>query len=262
MKKFFTILTAVGLIAAACTGGSVQSDDTASDRADPAGSTDSLEDQWRRIVRGDVWATDFSQSSISPLDVTQGQVKDGIPTIDTPSFFSVADVGFLGDREPVVSVELNGDVRAYPLQILTWHEIVNDNIGGQPVVVTFCPLCNTALAFESVLDGQVLDFGVSGFLRNSDLIMYDRQTETWWQQVTGEGIVGSLTGTKLTSVPAQIVAWQDFRDNFPEGQSSLPSPASIVLTATTRTPATMTSIPRRSCLAVRAMAGSPRWSGS
>ncbi len=190
-------------------------------------------------------------------------MKDGIPAIDTPSFFSVADVGFLGDREPVVSIELNGDVRAYPLQILTWHEIVNDNIGGQPVVVTFCPLCNTALALESVLDGQVLDFGVSGFLRNSDLIMYDRQTETWWQQVTGEGIVGSLTGTKLTSVPAQIVAWQDFRDNFPEGQVlSLPSPASIVLTATTRTPATMTSIPRRSCLAVRAMAGSPRWSGS
>ena len=217
MKKFFAVFAAVGLIAAACTGGSGQSD-TASDQAQPADSADSLEEQWRRIVRGDVWATDFSQSSVSPLDVTQGQTKDGIPAIDVPSFLSVADVDFLGDREPVVSVQVNGDVRAYPLQILTWHEIVNDNIGGRPIVVTFCPLCNTALAFDAVVDGQVLDFGVSGFLRNSDLIMYDRQTETWWQQVTGEGIVGSLTGTQLTPVSAQIVAWQDFRDSFPEGQ--------------------------------------------
>ncbi len=191
MKRFVALITVVGLIAAACTSGAGEGTETGN-TSDPVDSPESTALQWRSVVRGDVWATDFSQSSVSPLDVTRGQVKDGIPAIDDPSFIGVAEPNFLGELEPVISLELNGEARAYPLQILTWHEIVNDTIGGQPVAVTFCPLCNTALAFAAEVDGLVLDFGVSGFLRNSDLIMYDRQTETWWQQVTGEGIVGSL----------------------------------------------------------------------
>jgi hypothetical protein len=97
------------------------------------------------------------------------------------------------------------------VQILIWHEIVNDVVGGVPLAVTYCPLCNSAIAFERERDGTVYDFGVSGLLRNSDLVMYDRQTESWWQQFTGEAIVGSLTGTVLEFVPASTVSFADFR---------------------------------------------------
>ena len=122
------------------------------------------------------------------------------------------------DQVPVLAVELNGDVRAYPLAILIWHEIVNDIIGGVPVAVTYCPLCNTAIVMKREVNGQILEFGTSGNLRNSDLIMYDRQTESWWQQITGEAIVGDLLGTRLEFVVAAIVSYGDFRDSFPEGR--------------------------------------------
>ncbi|MFQ5875457.1 MAG: DUF3179 domain-containing protein, partial [Dehalococcoidia bacterium] len=125
---------------------------------------------------------------------------------------------WLADNEPVISFELNGDARAYPIQVLIWHEVVNDVVGGVPVVVTFCPLCNTALAFERTLNSTVHDFGTSGMLRFSDLIMYDRQTQTWWQQIGGEAIVGELTGTRLKQLPASIVSWKAFRTSFPGGQ--------------------------------------------
>jgi hypothetical protein len=114
--------------------------------------------------------------------------------------------------------ELNGDARAYPLAILIWHEIVNDVVGGRPVALTFCPLCNATIAFNRELpDGAVLDFGTSGNLRNSDLIMYDRQTESWWQQFTGEAIVGDYTGTILEFLPSQIISWAKFKESHPEG---------------------------------------------
>ena len=104
------------------------------------------------------------------------------------------------------------------MQIMTWHEIVNDTINEDPIVVTFCPLCNTALIFRRpIVDGEVLTFGTSGNLRNSDLVMWDRQTESWWQQFTGEAIVGDLTGTRLEAIPAAIISWEDFKTNFPEG---------------------------------------------
>ena len=120
--------------------------------------------------------------------------------------------------EPVISFEVDGDARAYPLQILTWHEIVNDVVGGVPVTVTFCPLCNSAIVFDRRLEGVVYDFGVSGNLRNSDPIMWDRQTESWWQQFTGEGIVGVLAGKKLTLLPSSIISWEDFKAANPEGK--------------------------------------------
>ena len=116
----------------------------------------------------------------------------------------------------MVSLEINGAARAYPLAILTWHEIVNDELGGVPVSVTFCPLCNSAVAFDRRVGEATLDFGVSGNLRNSDLVMWDRQTESWWQQLTGQGIVGAYAGYQLGLVPAQIVSWGDFKAAFPD----------------------------------------------
>jgi hypothetical protein len=165
------------------------------------------------------WETDFSKHTV-PLGefASGGPPKDGIPAIDEPAFQSVAEAReWLEAREPVVEVELGGEARAYPLQILVWHEIVNDEVGGTPVSVTFCPLCYTALAFDRRLDGMVLDFGTTGNLRNSDLVMYDRQTESWWQQFGGEAVVGELAGKRLTQVPARIVAWEDFASRHPDG---------------------------------------------
>ncbi len=164
------------------------------------------------------FTTDFSRHTVPYSEILSGgPPKDGIPAIDAPQFTTVEDADtWLEEQEPVILMEVAGEARAYPIQILTWHEIVNDTLGGVPVVVTFCPLCNTAIAFDRRLDDLVLDFGTTGRLRYSNLIMYDRQTETWWQQATGEGIAGQFAGHELTFLPANIIAWSDFRDTFPE----------------------------------------------
>ncbi|MBI4675811.1 MAG: DUF3179 domain-containing protein [Chloroflexi bacterium] len=164
--------------------------------------------------------TDFTRHTVPYAEIfSGGPPKDGIPAIDTPKFVSVNDAdGWLKSNEPVILVEQNGDARAYPLQILIWHEIVNDTVGGVPVVVTFCPLCNTAIAFERTVNGRVLDFGATGRLRYSNLVMYDRQTETWWQQATGEAIAGEMVGEQLNFVPASIIAWSDLKTAHPNAQ--------------------------------------------
>jgi hypothetical protein len=164
--------------------------------------------------------TEFSRHTI-PYDevVSGGPPKDGIPAIDRPQFVSIQEAdAWLEPREPVVLVEIGDEARAYPIQILMWHEIVNDTLGGVPIAVTFCPLCNTAIAFErNVGDGQETTFGTTGRLRYSNLIMYDRLTETWWQQATGEGLAGKHAGEALKAVPAIIVAWERFQAVHPEG---------------------------------------------
>jgi Protein of unknown function (DUF3179) len=164
------------------------------------------------------WKTDFSKHAVS-LDEFQsgGPPKDGIPAIDHPKFIAPPEASWLADREPVILVDRHGMARAYPLQILVWHEIVNDTVGGDPVVVTFCPLCHTALAFLRTVDGVVYDFGTTGNLRKSDLVMYDRQTESWWQQAEGMAIVGKLTGRRLEPIPAQLISWRAFREAYPQG---------------------------------------------
>lgn len=148
-----------------------------------------------------------------------GPPPDGIPAIDDPVFENTqAADEWLEDDWPVLFFEYDGDVRAYPLAILIWHEIVNDEVGGMPVSLTFCPLCNATLVFgRTLVDGTVLEFGTTGNLRNSDLVMYDRQTFSWWQQFTGEAIVGDLTGTQLQILPSQIVAWEQFKTAHPDG---------------------------------------------
>lgn len=163
--------------------------------------------------------TDFSKSSVSFVEILSGgPPKDGIPALDGAEFAPVAEDAFIEDVEPVVTVELEGEIpRAYPIRYLTWHEIVNDRIGDVPVSVTFCPLCNSALVFDGRLDGQELTFGVSGKLRNSDMVMYDRQTESWWQQFNGEAIVGDLLGATLTTVPGWMESFAEFKARNPEG---------------------------------------------
>ena len=165
------------------------------------------------------WDTDFRLHTVPYSQIKFVIPRDNIPSIDEPKFVAPSEASaWLKDVEPVVVLELNGDARAYPLQILTWHEIVNDDVGDVPVAVTFCPLCNSAIAFDRRLDGELLEFGVSGNLRNSDLIMYDRQTHSWWQQFTGEGIVGKYAGRALEHLPASIVSFADFAEAYPQGK--------------------------------------------
>ncbi|MBI3453862.1 MAG: DUF3179 domain-containing protein [Rhodospirillales bacterium] len=177
-------------------------------------------DQWRAA-----WPrTDFTRHTVPFGEIfSGGPPKDGIPAIDNPRFIPIAEITGLKPTEPVLTLEINGDVRAYPLRILIWHEIVNDTVGGVPVAVTYCPLCNSAVAFDRRLGGRTLDFGVSGMLRHSDLVMYDRQTESWWQQFLGEAIIGQLTGARLDMLPVRAESVERFRARFPAGKVLIPT---------------------------------------
>ncbi len=162
--------------------------------------------------------TDFTKSSVPFEEIfSGGPPKDGIPAIDDPEFGPIADVRGMAESEPVISLAINGDARAYPLTILMWHEIVNDVVGGVPVTVTYCPLCNSAIAFDRRVGGRVLDFGTTGKLRFSDMVMYDRQTESWWQQFLGEAIVGELLGTRLEMIPVRVESFARFKERYPDG---------------------------------------------
>ncbi len=211
---------AVGLVAAAFVGISVvtQFGDAGVAHAQLSCETPPIDVSG--LVR--VWdKTDFCQSQDSVFEeiISGGVPRDGIPPIDNPTFESIADAStWLQPQSPVVTFELNGTARAYPLAILTRHEIVNDVVDDVPVAVTFCPLCNSAIVFERTVDSQVYRFGVSGLLRNSDLIMWDDVTQSWWQQFTGEGIVGTHTGTMLTILPSQVVGFGAFVQQYPEGE--------------------------------------------
>jgi hypothetical protein len=168
--------------------------------------------------------TDFSKKSIDLGEIfSGGPPKDGIPSIDKPKYVSVAKATDLTDKEPVIGLVINGRARAYPLRILTWHEIVNDELAGVPVTVTYCPLCNSAIAFDRRLDGRILDFGTTGKLRNSDMVMYDRQTESWWQQFLGEGIVGEMTGKVLKIIPSRLESFANFKKRAPDGEVLVPT---------------------------------------
>lgn len=164
--------------------------------------------------------TNFDRTSIASWTEIRdgGPPKDGIPALTDPDFIPVGQETRLADREPVITVELAGQTpRAYPIRYLLWHEIVNDTVGDVPIAVTFCPLCNSGITFDRRIDRGTLSFGVSGKLRNSDMVMYDRETESWWQQALGEAIVGDLTGTRLKALPTWMESWAEFRARNPEG---------------------------------------------
>jgi hypothetical protein len=166
------------------------------------------------------FSTDFTVHTIPYSEILSGgPPKDGIPAIDNPQFIPVDEAdAWLEDLEPVTVFQEQDVVRVYPFQILTWHEIVNDTVSGRPVVVTFCPLCNTAIVFEATVNGQPLDFGTTGRLRFSNLLMYDRQTESWWQQASGEAVIGELTGARLAFLPANIISWAEAKTQYPQAQ--------------------------------------------
>ena len=164
--------------------------------------------------------TDFSDTSVASWTeiLSGGPPKDGIPALSDPQFIRVSQERKIEDREPVITVELDGqEPRAYPVRYLTWHEIVNDKIGNTPVAVTFCPLCNSGITFDRRVNGQLRSFGVSGKLRNSDMVMYDRETESWWQQAIGQGIVGQHNGDTLTQLPSWMESWAEYKTRNPDG---------------------------------------------
>lgn len=168
------------------------------------------------------WATDTS-NAVVPLDELWILLKrDRIPPIDEPEFFGreeATEIFF--ENEPVIKVAWEEGAKAYPLSILTYHEIVNDSIGKALFCVSYCPLCNSSVVFnrEVEFEGKsyLLDFGTSGMLRKSNLVMWDRQTETWWQQITGVGLSGELAGAELEMLPSQIISVEEFFRDYPEG---------------------------------------------
>jgi len=144
--------------------------------------------------------------------VSGGPPKDGIPSIDNPRFVSVGEADqWIEDFELVLAIIYKGVKRVYPLQIMVWHEIVNDTIAGDPILITFCPLCGSGIAYERTINGEEVEFGTSGKLYNSNLVMYDRKTDSYWTQIDGLAIIGELTGTKLTPISIDTVAWRDWK---------------------------------------------------
>lgn len=213
-RYLLLVVVAMGaFVLAACTGSVTERDDR-----DVAGANnDDRSGTLRSITSG--WKTNWTRHSI-PYDELRwgGPPRDYIPSIDTPYFISTAQAAsWLVDNDPVIVVDVEGEARAYPLQIMIWHEIVNDVIGNVPIVVTFCPLCNSAIVFDRRVEGTTYEFGTSGLLRNSDLVMYDRTDESLWQQFTGEAIVGDATGQHLSFLPSSVVSLRDFREAYPDG---------------------------------------------
>ena len=248
-RLVLALITAVTYPATVTGGGNTETPEPAADRndlsipapgalpTDPPIPREALPrqflDQAVSARAGGEFSTDFSRSTISFADVLSGgPPKDGIPAIDNPQFVSVERArDWVRGREPVLVIEaalaarrdgaddaLSDEAAAhiYPLQVLTWHEIVNDVVGGVPVAVTYCPLCNTGIAFDRRHHGAVLDFGTTGRLRFSNLIMYDRRTESWWQQASGEAVAGFFAGTQLRFVPVMMLSFDEAADMWPE----------------------------------------------
>ena len=222
-------LSGMTLIVAAC-GAATVAVNPSGDIGDSASSTGSSTPSSPETETGvfpdgpsalsDRFNESFPEPLIDPGDILSGgPPPDGIPPIDDPQFITVAEADeWLNDPEPVMVVDIGGDVRAYPIQILMWHEIVNDTVGGVPLVVTYCPLCNTALAFERTVLGIETTFGTSGSLYFANLVMYDRATESLWNQFDGRAVVGVLTGETLVPVPASMVAWAEFKKARPDAR--------------------------------------------
>ncbi|MGK0291372.1 MAG: hypothetical protein ACI86H_002840 [bacterium] len=144
-----------------------------------------------------------------------GPPRDGIPSIDRPKFIPKSKATYLKNNDRILGIYHNGVARAYPIRILNWHEIVNDQIQGRPLVVSYCPLCGSGVAFKSKVKNQSLKFGVSGLLYNSDVLLYDRQTNSLWSQLLGKAVSGKLKGTNLTMIPLANTTWEDWKKQFP-----------------------------------------------
>ncbi len=168
------------------------------------------------------WKTDLNKHSVHLDEFLTLLEPDGIPPIDNPTFLNKEEgLKTYFEHEPVISVEIDGHTKAYPLSVLMFHEIVNDRLANKDILATYCPLCNAAIVFDRNLSHggktHLLDFGVSGMLRKSDMVMWDRQTESWWQQFTGEAIVGEFTGASLELIPSLLISVKEYFDTYPDG---------------------------------------------
>ena len=166
----------------------------------------------------DPFHSDHPEPLVDPSNIRGVVPPDAIPALEDPAFEPAADAAWLETVEPVLALDINGDARAYPLRIMTWHELVNGTVGGVPVTVSYCPLCNSAVAYDRRVGERILDFGTSGALWHSALVMYDRQTESLWSHYTGEAVVGHLTGAQLDLIPVQTVSFEAFLASHPDGQ--------------------------------------------
>lgn len=176
-----------------------------------------------RRARNTLLGFDLSDSAIPRDEIMRGgPPRDGIPAIMEPNFAAVEDVDFLADSEQVLAFEHNGDARAYPLMIMLWHEIVNDEVGGKAIAATYCPLCGTAMVFDRRVGGRTFTFGVSGLLYKSDVLMYDHQTESLWSQLKTEGVTGEMKGRELVWLPSQQMTWAAWRERHPDGKVLTP----------------------------------------
>lgn len=220
MRAQRALLIAV-LVGLACTAPRPQASAESWQRFDcrsAVGSPPETVDELRVGTSG--WKTDFAVHCVPLSELRSGgPPRDGIPPLDSPVFYPTEQAEpWLRPQEPVIAVVESGVARAYPMQLLIWHEIVNDTLAGRPIVVTFCPLCNTSLVFDRRAADRELTFGTTGNLRDSDLVMWDRQTESWWQQATGEAIVGVLTATRLQRVRSAVISFEEFRTAYPDGE--------------------------------------------
>ena len=160
---------------------------------------------------------DLRESLIPAHEILQGgPQKDGIPAIDRPKFIKAGEARSFKGSERVLGISHNGIAKAYPVNILNWHEIVNDQFGTEPIAVTFCPLCGTGMAYLSQAGTIQLDFGVSGLLYNNDVLLYDRQTNSLWSQILSKSINGPMKGTQLTKVPLSHTTWADWKKRHPD----------------------------------------------
>ena len=229
-------LAAAGLIAAACgsSGGTEQSSAADDEQtAPPTGSGEPNDGDIVDVEQVEPGPNEDVPSGLRTVDDplselpepttdlsklrSGGPPPDGIPSIDAPVFQTAASVDHLTPTAPVLALEIDGDARAYPLDILVWHEIVNDTVGGVPVAVQYCPLCNSATVIDRRVEGRVLEFGVSGLLFNSSLVMFDRQTETLWSHFAGRPLYGHLGAAELVGYPATIVGFEEWRSSHPDG---------------------------------------------
>ncbi len=219
------VIGVFALLIAACGGGADPGPTTAADTTpDPSESVTQSTTGPAQLPEGPSALADMSDPAfpeplIDPSEIISGgPPPDGIPPIDDPQFVSVSAAdAWLTDADPVVYLAVGDEVHAYPVQILIWHEIVNDTVDGQPVVVSYCPLCNSAVSYRRVIDGTETTFGTSGRLFASALVMYDRATESLWTHYDGRAVVGTLTGTTLEPISSPLLAWSDFAAAFPDG---------------------------------------------
>jgi hypothetical protein len=217
--KLSLLLAVLGIVAGACS--SATADPTTT--TDAPSPTDPVAADAVGLPEGpsalsNMTDADLPEPLIDPADIISGgPPPDGIPPIDDPKFVSVDEAdAWLTDSDPVVYLEIDDDVHAYPVQVLIWHEIVNDAVGGAPVAVTYCPLCTSAVSYQRTIDGVETTFGTSGRLYASALVMYDRATESLWTHFDGRAVVGVLTGRTLEPLPSPLLGWSEFVAAFPD----------------------------------------------